>query len=254
MSERTTNEVREPAASFDRPSRQAPLSAAHALGAGLKVPPHSVEAEQAVLGGLMLDNTAWDNVAEVLQAVDFYRHEHQLIFDVMQRHAEASKPIDVVTLVEALDSLNQVQDAGGIEYLSDLASHARGTANISAYARIIRERATLRTLISVSNEIADNAFNPAGREAADVLDFAEQKVFQIADSRARDGGPQPVNYRAVHGLQGSGQKNLWLAEIRPDYCGRPSFHGQNHLCHESGRARGDDPGQACVGVQPGNAR
>jgi replicative DNA helicase len=193
MSERTTTELREPAASFDRPSRQAPLSAAHALGAGLKVPPHSVEAEQAVLGGLMLDNTAWDNVAEVLQAVDFYRHEHQLIFDVMQRHAEASKPIDVVTLVEALDSLNQVQDAGGIEYLSDLASHARGTANISAYARIIRERATLRTLISVSNEIADNAFNPAGREAADVLDFAEQKVFQIADSRARDGGPQPVN-------------------------------------------------------------
>ena len=194
MSDRITNELREPAAGYERQPRQAPLSAASALGGGvLKVPPHSVEAEQAVLGGLMLDNSAWDNVAEVLQARDFYRHEHQLIFDVMQRQAEASKPIDVVTLVEALDSLNQVQDAGGIEYLSDLASHARGTANISAYARIIRERSTLRTLISVSNEISDNAFNPAGREAADVLDFAEQKVFQIADSRARDGGPQQVN-------------------------------------------------------------
>lgn len=194
MSDRTSNELSDMGAGFERPLRQAPLSAASALGTGaLKVPPHSVEAEQAVLGGLMLDNSAWDNVVEVLQARDFYRHEHQLIFDVMQRHAESSKPIDVVTLVEALDSLNQVQDAGGIEYLSDLASHARGTANINAYAHIIRERATLRTLISVSNEIADNAFNPAGREAAEVLDLAEQKVFQIADNRARDGGPQQVN-------------------------------------------------------------
>lgn len=159
----------------------------------LKVPPHSVEAEQAVLGGLMLDNSAWDDVAELLQDVDFYRHEHQLIFAVMQRHVETGKPIDVVTLVEALDSLNELEAAGGVEYLSDLASHARGTANITAYGQIIRERATLRTLIRVSNEIADNAFNPAGREAAEVLDLAEQKVFQIADSRARDGGPQQVN-------------------------------------------------------------
>lgn len=159
----------------------------------LKVPPHSVEAEQAVLGGLMLDNSAWDDVAELLQDVDFYRHEHQLIFAVMQRHVETGKPIDVVTLVEALDSLNELEAAGGVEYLSDLASHARGTANIIAYGQIIRERATLRTLIRVSNEIADNAFNPAGREAAEVLDLAEQKVFQIADSRARDGGPQQVN-------------------------------------------------------------
>lgn len=179
MAERITTEVRDSQAGFTSPV--------------FKVPPHSVEAEQAVLGGLMLDNTAWDNVAEVLQSRDFYRHEHQIIFEVMQRQAEASKPIDVVTLVEALDSLNQVEDAGGIEYLSDLASHARGTANISAYANIIRERSTLRTLISVSSEIADNAFNPAGREAAEVLDFAEQKVFQIADNRARDGGPKPVN-------------------------------------------------------------
>ncbi len=159
----------------------------------LKVPPNSVEAEQAVLGGLMQDNTAWDDVAEVLQAEDFYRHEHQLIFNVMLKQVETSKPIDVVTLVEALDSLNELETAGGLEYLTDLVSHARGTANIRAYSQIIRERATLRTLIRVSNEISDNAFNPAGRPAAEVLDLAEQKVFQIADNRAQDGGPQQVN-------------------------------------------------------------
>ena len=159
----------------------------------LKVPPNSVEAEQAVLGGLMQDNTAWDDVAEVLQSEDFYRHEHQLIFNVMLKQVETSKPIDVVTLVEALDSLNELETAGGPEYLADLVSHARGTANIRAYSQIIRERATLRTLIRVSNEISDNAFNPAGRAAAGVLDLAEQAVFKIADNRAQDGGPQQVN-------------------------------------------------------------
>lgn len=167
-------------------------SAAGAVAA-LKVPPHSVEAEQAVLGGLMQDNTVWDDVAEVLQPEDFYRHEHQQIFAVMMRQVDASKPLDVVTLVEALDSLGELDSAGGLEYLTDLVSHARGTANISAYTQIIRERATLRTLIRVSSEIADSAFNPAGRPAADVLDMAEQKVFQIADQRARDSGPQQVN-------------------------------------------------------------
>ncbi len=161
--------------------------------AALKVPPHSVEAEQAVLGGLMQDNSAWDDVAEQLQPEDFYRHEHQLIFTVMHKQVDTSKPIDVVTLVESLDSLNELESAGGIEYLSDLASHARGTANINAYAQIIRERATLRRLITVSSEIADNAFNPAGRPAADVLDMAEQLVFNIADNRAQDSGPQQVN-------------------------------------------------------------
>ncbi|MDT8427385.1 MAG: replicative DNA helicase [Pseudomonadales bacterium] len=159
----------------------------------LKVPPHSVEAEQAVLGGLMLDNAAWDRVADKLMAEDFYRHEHQLIYQVMFRHSESGKPIDVVTLVEALDSLAELEAAGGVEYLGDLASHARGTANIDAYVDIIRERATLRKLISVANEIADDSFNPVGREAAELVDIAEQKVFQIADSRAKDVGPQPVN-------------------------------------------------------------
>jgi replicative DNA helicase len=162
--------------------------------AALKVPPHSVEAEQAVLGGLMQDNTVWDDVAEVLQPEDFYRHEHQQIFAVMMRQVDASKPLDVVTLVEALDSSGRTRQCRwpGIPDRSGQ-SCPRYRQYFSAYTQIIRERATLRTLIRVSSEIADNAFNPAGRPAADVLDMAEQKVFQIADQRARDSGPQQVN-------------------------------------------------------------
>ena len=105
----------------------------------LKVPPHSVEAEQAVLGGLMLENSEWDNVVDILLPEDFYRPEHQLIFQVMIKQSEASRPIDVVTLVESLDSLNELEAAGGLDYLSDLASGSRGTANIKAYSEIIRE-------------------------------------------------------------------------------------------------------------------
>ncbi len=159
----------------------------------LKVPPHSVEAEQAVLGGLMLDNAAWDRIADRLLEEDFYRHEHQLIYRVMFKHSEAGRPLDVVTLVEALDSLNELDNAGGLEYLGDLASNARGTVNIEAYSDIIRERATLRKLIRVANEIADDSFNPVGREAADLVDLAEQKVFQIADGRSTDDGPRAIN-------------------------------------------------------------
>lgn len=159
----------------------------------LKVPPHSVDAEQAVLGGLMLDNTEWDNIADIIVAEDFYRGEHQQIFKVMSQHAESNTPIDVVTLVESLDNLNQLQSAGGLDYLSELAGNARGTANIKAYADIIRERAILRRLISVANSIADSGYNPAGKKAAEILDEAEQRVFNIADERPKDQGPTPIN-------------------------------------------------------------
>ncbi len=161
--------------------------------AALKVPPHSVEAEQAVLGGLMLDNTEWDNIADVLLPDDFYRSEHQLIFKVMSAQGEANSPIDVVTLVEALNSLNQLELAGGLDYLSELAGNARGTANIKAYADIIRERAVLRRLISVANGIADSGYNTGGRKAAEILDQAEQQVFRIADDRPQDQGPVYIN-------------------------------------------------------------
>ncbi|MGM0632570.1 MAG: replicative DNA helicase [Pseudomonadota bacterium] len=160
--------------------------------AALKVPPHSVEAEQAVLGGLMLDTEAWDDVVEALREQDFYRQEHRIIFSAMFQQVESGRPLDVVTLIETLDRRGELDAAGGVEYLGDLASHARGTANMNAYARIIRERATLRTLIRVSGEIADSAYSPAGREAPEILDEAEKKVFEIADSRASEGGPQAV--------------------------------------------------------------
>ena len=159
----------------------------------LKVPPHSVEAEQAVLGGLMLENSEWDNVVDILLPEDFYRPEHQLIFQVMIKQSEVSRPIDVVTLVESLDSLNELEAAGGLDYLSDLASGSRGTANIKAYSEIIRERAIFRRLISVANRIADNGYNPSGKMASEVLDEAEREVFNISDERPQDSGPVPIN-------------------------------------------------------------
>ena len=159
----------------------------------LKVPPHSVEAEQAVLGGLMVDNNEWDTVAEILLPEDFYRAEHQLIFQVMTERSEANSPIDVVTLVESLNSLNQLENAGGLDYLSELVGNTRGTANIQAYSDIIRERAILRKLISVANGIADSGYNTRGKKANEILDDAEQQVFNIADERPQEGGPVPIN-------------------------------------------------------------
>ena len=161
--------------------------------ATLKVPPHSVEAEQAVLGGLMLDNREWENIVEVLLAEDFYRSEHQLIFQVMTQQNEGNSPIDVVTLVESLNSLNELDNAGGIDYLSELAGNARGTANIMAYADIISERAILRRLIGAANTIADSSYNTGGKKAKQVLDNAESLVFNINDERAGDQGPLHIN-------------------------------------------------------------
>jgi replicative DNA helicase len=171
-----------PEAAHNKDSKSSALSA-------LKVPPHSVEAEQAVLGGLMLDNSEWDNIADALLPEDFYRGEHRLIFQVMQQQSEASSPIDAVTLFEALNSLGEADSAGGADYLAELAGNARGTANIVAYAEIIRERAILRRLISVANKIADSGYNTGGRKAAEVVDDAEKEVFRIADERPQDKGP-----------------------------------------------------------------
>jgi replicative DNA helicase len=159
----------------------------------LKLPPHSVDAEQAVIGGLMLDNTEWDNIADVLMPVDFYRPEHQLIFQVMTQQSEANSPIDALTLVESLDSLNELEHAGGVDYLSELAGNTRGTANIQHYAEIIRERAIFRRLIKVANTISDSGYNTGGKKAAEILDEAEQHVFNIGDERPQEQGPLPIN-------------------------------------------------------------
>ena len=159
----------------------------------LKIPPHSIEAEQAVLGGVMLENTAWERVAEAVGEGDFYRHDHRLIFRAMVRLAGRNQPFDVVTLAEDLDREGLIDQVGGLAYLGQLAKNTPSAANIGAYAQIIRERATLRQLISVSSDIADTAFNPKGMQALEVLDEAERKIFSIAESRPKTGGPEAVN-------------------------------------------------------------
>ncbi|MGB0714067.1 MAG: replicative DNA helicase [Gammaproteobacteria bacterium] len=151
----------------------------------LKIPPHSVEAEQAVLGGLMLDNNAWDKVADQLVAPDFYRREHQLIFDAIAGLADDAQPFDVVTVSERLDRQEESANVGGLQYLGALARDTPSAANIAAYAAIVRERAVRRSLIAVSGGIADSAFNPEGRDIDALLDEAESRVFKIADESAK---------------------------------------------------------------------
>ena len=151
----------------------------------LKLPPYSLEAEQAVLGGLMIDNSTWDEVAEVAVESDFYRQDHRLIFRAIADLAEESKPYDVVTLSEWLDSRNELNNVGGLSYLGALAKNTPTAANIKAYAKIVRERSVLRQLIRVSTDIAESAYNPDGRTSAELLDAAESKVFDIAEKGAR---------------------------------------------------------------------
>ncbi|MWJ27588.1 replicative DNA helicase [Halomonas sp. ZH2S] len=157
--------------------------------AALKLPPHSLEAEQSVLGGLMLDNQAWDNVSDRLVADDFYRYEHRLVFNVMTYMAEAGQPLDVVTLSEALEARDQLDTVGGLAFLAELARNTPSASNIRAYADIVRERATLRKLIRAASQIADGAFSPQGRPADELLDEAERLVFQISEERPKSGGP-----------------------------------------------------------------
>jgi replicative DNA helicase len=151
----------------------------------LKVPPNSIEAEQSLLGGLMLDALAWDKVADVITADEFYRKDHRLIFSAIANLVDSGSPCDVVTVSEHLDSRGELDNSGGLEYLATLANETAGAANARAYAKILRERATLRALISAGNEIAGSAFTNDGRTAAEVLDDAEKMVFEIADKGTR---------------------------------------------------------------------
>ncbi len=151
----------------------------------LKVPPNSVEAEQSILGGLMLDNLAWDKVADLIIASDFYRKDHQLIFAGIAQLAETSNPCDVVTLSEFLDNNDDLEAAGGLEYLALLSNETPGAANVRAYAKILRERSSLRSLISAGNQISGSAYSTEGRTASDLVDEAERLVFEIADKGSR---------------------------------------------------------------------
>ncbi|MGG7445888.1 replicative DNA helicase [Kosakonia oryzendophytica] len=160
---------------------------------GMKVPPHSIEAEQSVLGGLMLDNERWDDVAERVVADDFYTRPHRHIFTEMHRLQEMGKPIDLITLAESLELQGQLEIVGGFAYLAELSKNTPSAANISAYADIVRERAVVREMISVANEIANAGFDPQGRTSEDLLDLAESRVFKIAESRAnKDEGPKNI--------------------------------------------------------------
>ena len=149
----------------------------------IKMPPHSLEAEKSVLGGLLLDNEAWEKVSEKLVPEDFYRKEHRLIFKAQKFLAENGRPMDVVTLYEFLEQEGEADDIGGLAYIADLAKNTPSASNISAYANIVRERAVLREMIAVSNEIADAAYFPKGRNSDQLLDLAESKVFKIAEQR-----------------------------------------------------------------------
>ena len=158
----------------------------------LKVPPHSVEAEQSVMGGLMLDDQGWFDLVEIVLAADFYRTQHQIIFEAMMDLANEDQPLDAVTVSERLQSRGLLDKAGGINYLAELAESTPGASNILAYGRIVRERSVLRQLIGAANHIADSAFAPDGRDSNTLLDLAEQAVFQIAEKRSKDGGPEKV--------------------------------------------------------------
>jgi replicative DNA helicase len=154
--------------------------------ARLRVPPHSNEAEQSVLGGLLLDNGAWDRAAELLTESDFYRFEHRTIFAAIAALIQATKPADVITVFEQLQSLGRAEDCGGLVYLNAMAQSVPSAANLRRYAEIVRERAILRKLVAASDEIATTAFNPQGRPVSQILDEAEGKIFRIGEEGSRN--------------------------------------------------------------------
>ncbi len=151
----------------------------------LKVPPSSVEAEQSLIGGLMLDKQAFDKVADIVAAADFYRKDHQLNFAAIAALTQDGQACDVVTVSEFLDARGELEDAGGLEYIATLANETPGAANAKAYANIVRERSIMRSLINVGNEISGSAFTSDGRTASDLVDEAERLVFEIAEKGAR---------------------------------------------------------------------
>jgi len=161
--------------------------------ATLKLPPHSLEAEQSVLGGLLIRGEVWDTVADLLNEGDFFQPRHRHIYGAMAALVEQDQPIDVVTLAEVLDKSAQLDNVGGIAYLAELAANTPAVANIRAYADVVRERATLRSLIEAAQKIADSGFHPEGRNSADLLDAAERDIMQISEDRPKAGGPQAVN-------------------------------------------------------------
>jgi len=151
----------------------------------LRIPPHSIEAEQSVLGGLLLDNAAWDRIADFLRSDDFYRYDHRIIFQHIAKLISDSKPADVITVYESLCNIGKAEEAGGLSYLNALAQNTPSAANIRRYAEIVRDRGVLRKLITISDDISGQAFSPQGKDVKQILDEAESKIFAIAEEGAR---------------------------------------------------------------------
>ena len=161
---------------YDRADRQV---------AQLRTPPHSIEAESSVLGGLLLDNGAWERVGDLLKEGDFYRYEHKLVFAAIGALIESNKPADVITVDEHLKNQGKAEEAGGLVYLNSLAQYVPSAGNIRRYAEIVRERSILRKLVAASDEISTSAFNPQGKAVEKILDEAEQKIFRIGEEGSR---------------------------------------------------------------------
>lgn len=157
-----------------------------------KTPPHSIEAEQALLGGVMLDTKAWDRISDIVSDNDFYRSDHRVIFAAMSRLMQRNRPCDVLTVMEDLKGQHGVKLDGMESYLFELANSTPSASHITAYADIVRERSVLRQLVSTANDIADSAFHYAGQDVSELLDTAEQKIFQIADKKSSSGQHEPV--------------------------------------------------------------
>ena len=155
--------------------------------ASLRIPPHSIESESSVLGGLMLNNAAWDRVGDLLTEGDFYRHEHRLIFTAIGSMVNGGREADVMTVYEHLKALGKSDEVGGLSYLNSLAQYVSNAGNIRRYAEVVRERSILRKLITASDEMATSAFNTQGKAVADLLDAAEQSIFTISESGIRAG-------------------------------------------------------------------
>ena len=167
------------------PSSSDEYAGVDAQVAQLRIPPHSIEAESSVLGGLLLDNGAWDRVGDLLKDGDFYRYEHRLVFAAIGVLINGSKPADVITVFEQLLGQGKAEEIGGLAYLNSLAQYVPSAGNIRRYAEIVRDRSILRKLVAASDEISTNAFNPKGRPVATILDESEQKIFNIGEEGAR---------------------------------------------------------------------
>lgn len=158
----------------------------------IRMQPHSNEAERSVLGGLLLSAESWDAIVEIVDASDFYRPQHRMIFRQIAVLIDRGEPVDVVTVADRLHATGELEAAGGHKYLSELAEHTPTAANIRAYAKAVRERAVLRKMIDAAQDIANAGFNPEGRAAEALLDEAERRIMQISESGPKSGGPQAM--------------------------------------------------------------